>query len=236
VEVHIATRASAYLKSGGDYVTWMSSAEADNGWFAIGSNNDLYYVKSRNTGAGTIEVHSATASSGYAAVGVQHGTRFSLADAANGWFTVSGADLYFIKTLHTGSGAIEVHTATSASQYASGQDVVTRFGGGDAANGWFTVSGADLYYIKTIHTGSGRMEVHTAFGATATPYASGQDFTTWFNPGDAGNGWFSIAVGGDLNFIKTKHTAGQVEVHVATKATSYLQSGGDWPTWFSSAE
>ena len=54
-----------------------------------------------------------------------------------------GPDLYFIKTHNTGSGMIEVHSATAASGYQSGIDLVTRYSEADANNGWFQIGNKD---------------------------------------------------------------------------------------------
>jgi len=150
---------------------------------------DLYFAKTRNTGSGHVEVHSATRASGYQ--GGQHTvTWFSTADQSNGWFQMVGADLLFIKTRNTGSGHVEVHSATRASGYQGGQHSVTWFSTADQSNGWFQMVGADLFFIKTRNTGSGRAEIHSATAASG--YQSGQHTATWFSPGDQSNGWFQV--------------------------------------------
>ena len=78
-----ATAASGY-RSGAHYVTWFSPADANNGWFQM-AGGDLYFIKTKNTGSRHVEVHSATAASGYTN-GVHYATAFSTADADNGWF------------------------------------------------------------------------------------------------------------------------------------------------------
>ena len=47
----------------------------------------------------------------------------------------SNGDLYFIKTKNTGSGHVEVHSATAGSGYQSGQHSVSWFSPSDANNG-----------------------------------------------------------------------------------------------------
>jgi hypothetical protein len=46
--------------------------------------NDLYYMKTRDTGTGVVEVHPATGASGYAASGLDVPTRFTMTDPADG--------------------------------------------------------------------------------------------------------------------------------------------------------
>ena len=235
VEVHVATSRSGYQSSGGDWSTWFSSADADNGFFQM-VGSDLYFVKTKNTGTGHVEVHVATSRSGYQSSGGDWSTWFSSADADNGFFQMVGSDLYFVKTKNTGTGQVEVHVATSRSGYqSSGGDWSTWFSSADADNGFFQMVGSDLYFVKTKNTGTGQVEVHVATSRSGYQ-SSGGDWSTWFSSADADNGFFQM-VGSDLYFVKTKNTGtGQVEVHVATSRSGYQSSGGDWSTWFSSAD
>ena len=156
-----------------------------------GGSRDLWFVKTKNVGSGHVEVHSAIAASGYQAAGQHSVTWFSPGDADNGWFQMVGDDLYFIKTRNTGSGHVEVHSATAASNYQGGQHFVTWFSPSDASNGWFEMVGSDLFFVKTKNVGSGLVEVHSA--TAASNYQSGQHSVTWLSPGDADNGWFQVA-------------------------------------------
>ena len=99
---------------------------------------DEWFIKTKNTGSGKVEVHSATAGSRYT-TGVSSTSRFSPADASNGWFQIVGNDLWFIKTKNTGSGKVEVHSATAGSRYTTGVSSTSRFSPADASNGWFQV-------------------------------------------------------------------------------------------------
>ena len=157
-------------------------AETGNGWFQM-VGSDLVFIKTRNTGSGKVEVHSATASSGYSA-GQHSVTWFSSGDADNGAFHMVGPDLFFVKTANTGSGKVEVHSATSGSGYGSGQHNVTWFTPGDAGTGRFHMAGPDLFFVKTRNTGSGKVEVHSA--TSGSGYSSGQHSATWFSPADGG--------------------------------------------------
>lgn len=199
------------------------------GWLRAPQPSDLWFVKTVHTGTGHVEVHSATAATGYN-YGMHAVTWFSSADANNGTWQMVGPDLFFIKELNTGSGGVEVHSATAASGYQSGIHAVTRFSPADAFNGIWQIEGQDLYFIKIRNTGSGHVEVHSAMAGTR--YASGIDVATWFSPSDAYNGVWQM-VGQDLYFIKTRYTgSGHVEVHSATAATGY-RGGMHAATWFS---
>jgi hypothetical protein len=204
--------------------------------FGTPGNPDLWFIKTKNTGSGHVEVHTATASSGYQSASIHAASWFSTADANNGWFQMVGTDLYFIKTKNTGSGHVEVHTATAASGYKSGGHYVTWFSIADANNGWFQMVGTDLYFIKTRNTGSGHVEVHTATAASGYKLAS-VHAATWFGTGDQSNGWFEM-VGNDLWFIKTRNTGsnGHVEVHNATASSGYKAATIHSATWFGTGD
>jgi len=102
-------------------------------------------------------------------------------------------DLFFVKTKNVGSGHVEVHSATAASNYQrAGQHSVTYFSPADANNGWFEMEGSDLFFVKTKNVGSGHVEVHSATATAASSYQTGIHSTTYLSPGDANNGWFNV--------------------------------------------
>ncbi len=112
--------------SSGYYPTGFIHVEAN-------SARSVYFVKTKNVTA--VEVHTVTAASGYT-TGISSKTRFSPADANNGWFGVlPNGDVYFVKTKNV--TAVEVHTVTAASGYTTGISSKTRFSPADANNGWF---------------------------------------------------------------------------------------------------
>ncbi len=180
-----------------------------------GGAGTLYFVKTRNTGSGKVEVHSATPSTGYQN-GQHNATWFSTGDQNNGWFQVVNGNLYFIKTKNTGSGRVEVHSATASSGYQDGVHFASGFSTWDAGNGWFQMDDVnrdgqqDLVFIKTKNTGSGRVEFFVADGSRSYGQVTSAN-TTPFSPADASNGWFQ-AWGPELVFIKTRNTGtGRVE-------------------------
>ena len=259
VEVHVATADTGFQQSGGDWPSWFGVADADNGTWMMADMNgdgrpDLVFIKTKNTGSGHVEVHVATADTGFQQSGGDWPSWFGVADADNGTWMMADMngdgrpDLVFIKTKNTGSGHVEVHVATADTGFQqSGGDWPSWFGVADADNGTWMMADMngdgrpDLVFIKTKNTGSGHVEVHVATADTGFQQ-SGGDWPSWFGVADADNGtWMMADMNGDgrpdLVFIKTKNTgSGHVEVHVATADTGFQQSGGDWPSWFGVAD
>jgi hypothetical protein len=219
IELHRLPISNGYKSFNLQTATYFGQTENGNGYFQT-VGNDLYYIKTKNTGSGKVEIHSAKASGyGNYSLGLHTATYFSSADAANGTFQMVGNTLWYIATNGTGSGKVEVHTATAASGYKSGIHAATYFSYADAANGTFQVVGDTLWYIKKSATDTRTIEVHTATAASG--YKSGGHSGTWFSTADANNGYFQI-VGNDLFFVKTQNTgSGWVEVHNAAASKGY---------------
>ncbi|KXX80638.1 hypothetical protein MMYC01_203408 [Madurella mycetomatis] len=70
------------------YTTWFSTSDGDKGSWRIGANGDLYFIKTRNTGSGMIEVHVASSQSGYQEV-AHHATWISQDDGPFGTYLVA---------------------------------------------------------------------------------------------------------------------------------------------------
>lgn len=227
VEVHAAIPQLGY-GDGWHAGTRFGTGEQNNGWFQM-VGNDLWYIKTKNTGSGRVELHSATAASGYKS-GEDIATYISTNDQGNGWFQMVGTELFFIKTKNTGDGHVEVHSATRASGYQSGQHNASWIPASDNSNGWFQMLGADLFFVKTKNTGSGRVEMHVAWASTN--YQGADHSVTRFGSNEQDNGWFQI-IHRDLWFIKTRNSgSGRVEIHSATEASGYT-AGQSNATWMS---
>jgi len=187
--VQDATADSGYRHGTMALGAWFVTGDADNGtWQMVG--DDLYFIKTRNTGDGHVEVHNATRRSLYQTPSVQTGTWFSANDADNGTWQMVGDDLYFIKTRNTGTGSVEVHSATASSGFTDGTHLVTWFSTGDLGNGTWQMVGEDLYYIKTRNTGTASVEVHSATASSG--FTDGTHLVTWFSTGDVGNGTWQL--------------------------------------------
>ncbi|KAI0810448.1 hypothetical protein GGR55DRAFT_140260 [Xylaria sp. FL0064] len=194
---------------------------------------DLAYIKTRSTGTNSVEVHIASSSSGFQTRTFEAGTTFAEEEDGT-WLLVPSKtstlpDLVFIKTANTPSGKVEVHIASGASNYkVRTQETATVFG--NENNGSWSLYDydgdgvLDLVYIKTRGTGTGKVEVHVASGASTYSKFALQTATTFDNNN---NGfWFlapySAPGAADLVYVKDANTGtGQIEVYVASKASRY---------------
>ncbi|KAA8648553.1 hypothetical protein EYZ11_001118 [Aspergillus tanneri] len=214
--------------------TTFNSPDPYGPWQMIPSSPpSLAYIKTTNTGTGRVEVHIASGSSRYQSRTLEVGTTFVSED--NGTWQLIDADgdgvpdLVYIKTRNTGTGRVEVHIASGASNYQTRiLEVGTTFYPEDDGvwqMGHFNGDGKlDLIYIKTRNTGTGRVEVHVASGASNYQNRV-QEVGTTFYPEDDGV-WqmrdFNRDGRLDLVYIKTRNTGtGKVEVHVASGSSTY---------------
>lgn len=227
--------------------TPLTRGEDSNGSFAVADDDadgvaDLYFIKRRNTGTGTIEVHILSGLSNFQTF-IQHSSSaLAQAEDGNGDFLIGDfdrdgtPDLFFIKRRNTGTNSIEVHILSGASGY---QQFLLQTGTpltqGEDSNGDFLLGDfdrdgiPDLYFIKRRNTGTNSIEVHVLTGAsnyqqfachTGTPLAQAED----------ANGDYAVADYnrdgiGDLWFIKRRNTGTTtVEVHVFSAATGFQQN------------
>ena len=86
VEVYIADGKKDF-KNYKQHLTWFSTNDDRNGTWDIGTKGDLYFVKTKNSGSGRIEVHVATADSNYQEVS-HYASVFDAADGSNGFWCV----------------------------------------------------------------------------------------------------------------------------------------------------
>ncbi|MGX7667974.1 phosphatidylinositol-specific phospholipase C [Flavobacterium pedocola] len=175
VEVHIASEHSGYQSKILQTATCFD-CENDGVWAMANYDRasphpDLIYIKTRNTESNKVEVHIASGISNYQKMILQTVTTFDCEQ--NGIWTIANhqdaADLAFIKTKNTPSGAVEVHIASSASQYKTRtMECPTAFKcqeGGTWLMQNFTVNNRpDLIFIKTANTPNNHVEVHVASG------------------------------------------------------------------------
>ena len=193
----------------------------------------LAYVKTRNTGAGLVEVHQLPAP--YQSFDMHALTGFSATEDGNGTFEMQGGNLVYFKTSNTASGRVELHIRTAASGFQSGADVATTFVVGDGGNGVFELVNGDIVFIKTRNTGSGKIEVHRVSAANLSGPPV-QDAATALSGAEAGNGTFQMS-GNDLVYIKTRNTGGtRVELHVVDGGTNYTTFKVHTPTVFATSD
>jgi hypothetical protein len=217
--------------------TPLVQAEDTNGDFLVAdfdrdSVPDLYFIKRRNVGTNSIEVHVLSGASNYQQFTLHTGTPLVQAEDGNGDFFLGDfdrdgvPDLYFIKRRNVGTNSIEVHVLSGASNYQqftvhTGTPLVQSEDG----NGSFFVADFDrdgvddLYFIKRRNVGTNSIELHVLSGAstyqqftlhTGTPLVQAED----------GNGDFLLADYNrdgvpDLFFIKRRNVGtSSIEVHV----------------------
>jgi hypothetical protein len=120
--------------------TSFSSADAYNGVFQmVGST--LAFIKTRNTGSGTVELFEVPGPNYKAPPTVSTPTWFSPADANNGSFQMDGSTLAFIKTFNTASGTVELFERPAPYTPAPTVATATGFNSHDGGNGWFQLDG-----------------------------------------------------------------------------------------------
>jgi 5-hydroxyisourate hydrolase-like protein (transthyretin family) len=237
IEVHAFSAASnfqqAILHSG----SALFAGEDGNGDFTMADVDrdgrpDLVFIKRRATPTGKIELHVASAASGFQQF-IQHvATALPSTEDNSGDFQVSDTDrdgrpdLVFIKRRATATGRIEVHVLSAASGFQQfSVHTATAFLGVEDGNGAFSLSDGDndgrpdLVFFKHQQTGTTTVEVHAASGASAfqqflqharsaliaTEGAFG-DFTMVDHDRDGRL---------DMVFIKRRKTAtGTIEMHI----------------------
>jgi len=189
-------------------------------------NDTLYFIKTQDTGSGTIEIHDAISAGAYQTADLHTATYFNEVDGPNGTWQVWHKNLYFIKTQNT-AGTIEVHDATAASNYqAADVHSTSPFSELDAGNGEWQMADInhdnipDLVFIKERNTISGHVEVFVSYGPGYSKIDIGD--TTAFSPTDATNGYFQIE-NADLYYIKTQNTGtNSVELFRAPIGENYM--------------
>jgi len=234
VEVNSAT-ASAYSGGVSAKPTRFSTADGANGVFQM-VGSDLYFIKTKNTALGVVEVHTATAASSYLS-GTDSVTGISSADGASGTVQMAAGDLWLAKTSGTASGKVEVSRWPASLGFLIPSVLTaTVYTTADAPNGVFQIQGTDLIFLKTKNTTSGRVEYKRAT-ASSNYLTLSVNTKTAFSTADAGNGWFSTEdVDGDavadMAFIKTLNTGNtSVQYILANGARKYQQKTSTVNTW-----
>ncbi|KAI1267790.1 hypothetical protein F5Y18DRAFT_271099 [Xylariaceae sp. FL1019] len=134
-------------------------------------------------------------------------------------------DLVYIKTRQTASGKVEVHASPYESRYQK-RGWTLRSGFVAEDNGtwlmqdWNGDQRADLVYVKTRNTTSGKVEVHIA--DAKSQYQRMNHYVSGF--GIEENGTWTMSRSGDLVYIKTRNTdSGKVECVIASRKSKYQQ-------------
>jgi hypothetical protein len=180
----------------------------------------LTFIETTNTPNGHVVVNIASGASNYQQLTLQAATNF--ANESDGvWQLLASTDLAFIKTANTPNGHVEVHIASSASNYQQRiLETATTFVN-ESDGVWQLLPNLDLVLIKTNNTPNGHVEVHIASRASNYQQRILETATTFVNESD---GAWQLLPNLDLAFIKTSNTPnGHVEVHIASSASNYQQ-------------
>jgi hypothetical protein len=198
----------------------------------------LYGTLLNNTGSGQVEVHALSQASHYTQFSLHAATAFSPAVAADWQFFAAGfhgdgqPDLYGVHLRNTGSGQVEVHVLSAASNYQTFLlHAATALQAVPAGQFQFALASfagdhrSNLYAVALNNTGTNTVEVHVL--------SETSNYATWIlhsasalNAPLSTSSWlFKIgdqAGSGDL--IGISHTAtgsGRTEVHVLTRSSGY---------------
>lgn len=227
VEVHLASGMSGYMTRILETPTTFVN-ETDGVWQLL-PNQDLAFIKTKNTPNGHVEVHIASRASMYQTRTLETATTF-VNETDGVWQLMPNQDLAFIKTSNTPSGRVEVHVASRASNYQSRfLETATDFAN-EADGVWQLLPSLDLAFIKTSNTPNGHVEVHIASRASMYQSRTIDTATTFANEID---GEWQLLPNQDLAFVKTSNTPnGHVEVHIASRASNYQHRTVETPTTF----
>jgi kumamolisin len=198
--------------------------------------NSLFAVHATGTSSGHVEIDELTQASGYKTYHREVATALAPTDPANWQYFIAPFrgdgkhDLYAIRTGNTGSGMVEVHVLSEASNYQTYIDHIATPLPEVAPNQWqFTLGSfagdkaSDLYAIHYNATSSHRVEVHTLSAASnyrtwvehaATALAVVAPNTWQFLVGDATGSGNLVGV---LRSGGSRHT----EVHILTRVSGY---------------
>lgn len=159
-EVHILSAADSYQKFSLHTGTCLHETD-DTFTFTLGTNNDIYAIKKRNTDTNSTEVHVLSAANNYQHFSLQTGTCLHI-NAYNFDFGMDHKNnLYALKKRNTDSNSTEVHVLSADSKYqafslhtpSALHETFENFSLLVAGNG-------DLCAIKKNDTGTHSTEVH----------------------------------------------------------------------------
>jgi hypothetical protein len=232
IEVHVSGEKSSYAGEVRGYNSGFEQSDANKGTWTI-DRGDLYFIKTKATGSGKIELHQTLGSSLFWYFFVQTSTAFCLYDADNGFWEVDNGSLYFIKTKNTGTGFVEVHRVDRIDWNSFAAHDVTDVPEQQAGTGTWTMHGGNLWWIQPKTSDAGYVKVSRWSGSKQ--YKK-QD-TTWNTAfTECGNGTWRIGPSNDLHYIKHADAADQrVEVVVATWESGF-QETKYYETFFSGSE
>ncbi|KAK5087961.1 hypothetical protein LTR05_002177 [Lithohypha guttulata] len=192
--------------------------------------NDLYYIKTMNSDSGQMEIFCCTAESDYTHVIPRNYCALSFDEMMAGHVLIYGQDLYYIKTKKTASGNVEIARYPKSKDYRETDialiSIPLRLS--DAADGYFTFSNNDLYFIRDRNTESATVEL-TRWSFKSAFQKRTLLTTTPFLVENASKGQWNIW-GEHLYFVQTagSKTEGTNVTKVILRST---RSEGDHPNY-----
>jgi hypothetical protein len=249
VELHPLNGATGYQTFLGQASTALDQTFTPDQWqfSAFDANGDqatdLIAVKLYNTGSGKVEVHMLNGATGYQTFLLHQATALDQTFTPDQWqFSVQDAnsdnvlDLVGVKLYNTGSGKIEVHMLNGA----TGNQVfmlhqATALDQTFTPDEWqFSMldvnsdKALDLVGVKLYNTGSRKIEVHIANGATGYQTFLLHQATALEQTFTPDQWQFSVLLDAnddkalDLAGVKLYDTgSGRIEVHILNGAMSY---------------
>jgi len=216
IEIRRSYGAGGY-KEGRRFTSNFLYTEAENGLFQV-VDTDLWFIKTKNTESGKVELHQRTAKSEY-----RTGRRVIIDllpnVAAQGWLQMTRSGLWFIRTRGWANSVVALAHYTAESNYQTVRGFNSNISENEADNGVFQMAGDDLWFIKTRSTKSGFIEIHQR--TAAFRYENGIDQVIDWRPGEVANGRLQI-VGTDLWYIESKNAPGIfVRLHQRTAGSGY---------------
>ena len=202
-----------------------------------GSGRDLMEITRRNTGSGNVEVHTLTESSGFSQYSVHVATpqpcsESSKFDYLSGGGEMNG-DLVQVMRRATGSGNLEVHILSRASNYQTyTTHAAIPISNTDGENFTFALAGRDLVGIKRRRTDSGKVEIHVLSAASNYSQFINHAALPW-SVADEDRFDFDMKGRDLMAILKFGTTEHRIEVHGLTASSNYQNGSFDLATAFS---
>ncbi|KAH7020528.1 hypothetical protein EDB80DRAFT_887959 [Ilyonectria destructans] len=148
---------------------------------------NLYFIKTKNTDSGKIEVHRASHTN-YREFDLHVATALPESEGDNGTWCVFNRDVYFVKYYNTVSpNDVEVYVLYGRRNYSQVTEYKTWFNVRDGPYGtWEIGKNGDLYFINLQNTGSKTVEVHMA--TAASKYREVYHSPSWISEAEGPNG------------------------------------------------
>lgn len=201
---------------------------------------DMFAIRATGSGSGHLDLHTLSAASGYQTYTRHNITAMPQRPTSDWTYLVAPyrgdgqPDLYSICLRGCGSGRVEVHVLSAASNYsvfvahiATGLGVIPVSQHPEIHLGSYAGDGQeDLFLVLDHGTGSGRVEVHVLSAASGYTTFLTHQATALVEP-PTGQGWDYLigdaAGNGDLVAIHDRGTTGSgvTEVHVLSEQSRY---------------